>query len=85
MSEAGSKKKQKITRSVGHSVAVAPSVAPVVAKAAVNTTWAAWKSKPSVAVRVVISHIKYGGIRGDKKPSWMLMIPIGDVEMRRYT
>lgn len=69
MSEAVPKKKQKI----------GASVATTHAKAAVNSTWAAWNCNPSVAVRVVISHIKCGGTRGDKKPSWMLLTPIGDV------
>ncbi|KAI2510790.1 hypothetical protein MHU86_3576 [Fragilaria crotonensis] len=76
MSEVGLlKKKRKISASTA-----------VAAKASVDTTWAAWKDNPLVAVRVVISHIKeYGGSRGDKKPSWMLLTPSGDVEMRRYT
>lgn len=69
------KKKRKISASTA-----------VAAKPSVDTTWAAWKDNPLVAVRVVISHIKeYGGSRGDKKPLWMLLTPIGDAEMRRYT
>jgi hypothetical protein len=82
--QAGSKKKQKISASVAQSVSIAKSVAPV-AKAAVNCTWSAWKGNQSIGLKVVINHIKYGGTRGEKKPSWMLLTPIGDVETRRYT
>lgn len=46
------------------------------------TSWKTWTEGNSIRVQVL--KVNIGGAQGDKKPSWALLAPISDSEIRRF-
>jgi hypothetical protein len=70
---------KKHPRDVTETNQVTPTVTPIV-----HNTWAAWKAIPNFPIRVIITHIIFGGGKNEKKPSWMLLTPVNYYLTRRY-
>jgi hypothetical protein len=69
----------KHPREVTNTVQQAPTTKPII-----HITWSAWKANPTFPIRVIITHIVLGGEKNEKKPSWMLLTPVNDLQTRRY-